>query len=171
MEYEDPKQGDTIFKCTLCNDAEFDTKQKLSVHQISCQKKNPEVKKRRKRIPFGVMKQRFIDVPNDDGFRYRVFNDNWRKEPGRVQRAKDAGYETVDHPQSGKPVGTNEDGTEIIGVLMRIPQEWFDEDQKAKEEQQDELMNQIYQGTYQQQKGDGRYVPKEGIKIETKLTP
>lgn len=171
MEYKDPEQGVTMFKCKICNEAEFDTNQKLSVHQVSCRKKNLEEKPRKKRIPFGVMKQRFIDVPTDDGHHYRVFNDNWRKEPGRVERAKQAGYETVDHPQSGKPVGTNEDGTEIVGVLMRIPQEWYEEDQKAKQGEQDKIMEQITQGTYQQQKGDGRYVPKEGINIETKLTP
>jgi len=82
-----------------------------------------------------------------------------------------AGYERVDHPESGRTVGTNEDGSEIKGVLMRIPEKWYKEDQDRKEENRRVMDDQIHAGTYKQKQGDGRYVPKEGIQIESKLTP
>src|SRR3972149_4824852 len=66
---------------------------------------------RKARVPFGAP-QRKLNCPDGDGFHYRVFNDNWRKEPGRVKRAKDAGYEPVEGYQQ-VPVGTNEDGSAI----------------------------------------------------------
>ena len=165
-----------VFKCDICNEAEFDTLQKLNAHKHFCQKKKDKEQeqtqedRRQERVPFGVPEQRFTDLP-DDGFHYRVFNDNWRKEPGRVQRAQRAGYEVVEHPQSGKTVGTNEDGTEIKGVLMRIPQELWEQDQAAKEGRRAVVDEQIYQGQHTARRGDGRYVPNEGIRMENKLTP
>lgn len=161
-------------KCQHCNEAEFDTAAQLRGHQMKCRPKQEtqqsepnQVAKRQERIPFGVPKLRFEDVPKNDSFHYRVFNDNWRKEPGRVQRALRAGYEVVEHHQSGQNVGTNDDGTEIKGVLMRIPQELWEQDQALKEESRGVVDAQIYRGKHTAQKGDGRYVPGEGIKIET----
>lgn len=163
----------TKHKCEHCGEAEFDTAMQLRGHQMKCRpQENQEVQedRRQERVPFGVPEQRFTDLP-DDGFHYRVFNDNWRKEPGRVQRAQRAGYEVVEHPQSGKTVGTNEDGTEIKGVLMRIPQELWEQDQAAKEGRRAVVDEQIYQGQHTARRGDGRYVPNEGIRMENKLTP
>ena len=89
-----------IFKCNQCG-AEFDTKQKLGAHKAHCDRKIEEQEARRKeRVPFGVPIQRFTDLPDTDRYHYRVFNDNWRKEPGRILRAKRAGYEECDHIQS-----------------------------------------------------------------------
>ena len=116
-----------LFKCDLCNEAEFDNLQKLNVHKVHCRKKTGKLE-RTERVPFGVPVKRF-NAPEEDGYVYRVFNDNWRKEPGRIERARMAGYETVPHERSGEAVGTNEDGSEITGVLMRIPKELYDEDQ------------------------------------------
>jgi hypothetical protein len=101
---------------------------------------------------------------------YRIFNDNWRKEPDRIARAKAAGYEVVDGYES-IAVGVNDDGTSINGVLMRIPIEWYNEDQKVKQKVNDQVDEEIRRGTLQEKKGDKRYIPKPGINIETKLTP
>jgi len=125
--------------------------------------------KRLPRVPFGSPKQRLTN-PGDPRFAYRVFNDNWRKEPDRVARAKAAGYEVV----SGYPdisVGTNDDGTAIKGVLMRIPKELYEEDQKAKQKEVDRVDQEIRRGQFQEKAGDKRYIPSPGINIEDKLTP
>ena len=154
------------FKCDLCNDAEFDSKQKLSVHKIHCKLKQNK-RERNERVPFGVPVQRF-NVPENDGFHYHVFNDNWRKEPGRIQRALNAGYEIVEHDRSGETAGTNDDGTEIKQVLMRIPQEIYDEDQAAKQAEVDKVDEQIYRGKFKAP--DKAYLPSGEIKHEVKLT-
>jgi len=84
---EEEKQVE-MFKCYICNESEFDSKQKLSVHQTHCKLKHPDRLERSTRVPFGVPEQRF-SIPKEDSekYHYHVFNDNWRKEPGRIQRA------------------------------------------------------------------------------------
>jgi len=134
IEYKDPKQGETKYKCANC-DAEFETEHQRRGHNMKC---------RPKRVPFGSPVKRMNCPDDDEKFHYRVFNDNWRKEPGRIQRAKNAGYEEVDHEITGMAVGTNDDGSEIKAVLMRIPKEWYDEDQAKKAEKLDEIDKQIY---------------------------
>lgn len=124
---------------------------------------------RKKRIPFGVPKQRLTN-PGDPNFHYRVFNDNWMKEPGRLQRAKDAGYEVVEG-YDPITVGTNEGGTEIKGVLMRIPKELYEEDQKSKQKEVDKVDAEIHRGRFQEKPEDKRYIPKDGIQIESKINP
>lgn len=117
---------------------------------------------RKERIPFGTPRRRF-NSPEGDGYHYRVFNDNWQKEPGRIIRALDAGYEKVEDFEL-LPVGTNDDGSPIKGVLMRIRKEFYEEDQDAKNKKLDETDAQILRGSVEGRVGhDGRYIPKEGI--------
>lgn len=166
-----------MFKCEYCGKDDFETQKQLAGHNMTCKPKHTERKvTRENRVPFGVMEQRFSDVPKNDGFKYHVFNDNWQKDPGRVERALNAGYERVEHVNSGKTVGTNDDGTQIKGVLMRIPKEWHEEDKAKREEKLLETENQITQGTHLRQKGDGRYIPRpggteQGTSITSKTTP
>ena len=156
-----------MFKCHICNESEFDSNQKLSVHQVHCKLKHPDRLERSTRVPFGTPVKRF-NTPEKDGFHYRVFNDNWKKEPGRIQRAMSAGYEVVEHERSGETSGTNEDGSEIKGVLMRIPQELYDQDQALKNLEMDKVDEQIHRGKF---KTEGpTYTPGGGIKTEVKLT-
>jgi len=155
-----------MHKCYICNEAEFDSKQKLSVHQTHCKLKHPDRVERSTRVPFGMPVKRF-NAPEEDGYVYRVFNDNWRKEPGRIQRARSAGYELVQHERSGESVGTNDDGSEIKGVLMRIPKELYDQDQALKQREIDKVDEQIYQGKF---KTEGpTYLPGGGIRTEVKI--
>ena len=125
---------------------------------------------RKKRIPFGAPRQKLEVLNQDPNYHYHRFNDNWRKEPDRIRRAMAAGYEKVegDDPVT---VGTNDDGTAIEGVLMRIPKEFYEEDRKAKEAELDRVDQEINRGSFQEKPGDKRYVPASGIHIETKLTP
>jgi len=105
---------------------------------------------RRQRIPFSGNRRR-LHVPDEDkdpNFEYRWINDD----PGRIEAAKKGGWETVSKGDTtvGDPdvttgntdlgsatslvVGKHESGAGKRAVLMRIPREWYDEDQAAKEE-------------------------------------
>ena len=128
-----------------------------------------EASDRKKRVTFGNATPRLPQASHPD-YVYRVFNDNWRREPNRILRAKNAGYEVVEGCDS-LPVGTNEDGSAVKGVLMRIPKEWYEEDQKKKQGVNDQVDKEIKAGHYQEKAEDLRYVPKDGIKIESKFTP
>jgi hypothetical protein len=99
--------------------------------------------RRPKRVPLGT--RNVLQYPEREGFKRRVVNDV----EDRVMRFKQAGYEIVqnsdlpggdpragDASQMGMPVAKNV-GNGVKGVLMEIPEDWYLEDQKAK---QDKLM-------------------------------
>jgi hypothetical protein len=128
---------------------------------------------RRDRIPFGSPEKKW-GCPLNDGYHYRVFNDNWAAKPGNIEAAQAAGYEFVEsnnEKEKPKVVGTNENGTAIKGYLMRIPQEIYDEDQKVKQKVVDRIDEQISAGSLQQGAGDNRYIPAMGIKISSDNRP
>jgi len=156
-----------MFKCHICNESEFPTKQQLGAHQGHCKLKHPDRLERSSRVPFGVPQRRFI-IPKEDQekYNYHIFNDNWKKEPGRVQRALAAGYELVEHERSGDNAGTNDDGSEIKQVLMRQPKEFYDKDKALKDEEMDKVDKQILSGKF---KTEGpMYSPGGGIRTEVK---
>ena len=169
MAFEIQEEEKEMFPCFICNEVQFDTKQKLGAHQGHCKLKHPDRLERSTRVPFGVPTQRFsISEEDKKKYHYHVFNDNWKKEPGRIQRAKAAGYELVEHDRSGATAGTNEDGSEIKGVLMRQPKEIYDADQALKQKEIDKVDEQIHQGKF---KTEGpTYFPGGGIKTEVKQT-
>jgi hypothetical protein len=161
-------------KCDVCNEYEGSERQVIS-HQIHCKKKNAEgtgsetpeprtreTADRKERIPFGAPQQK-LTAPDDDRYQYRYFNDGWAREPGRIQRALDAGYEVVEGKEP-VAVGTNDDGSPIKGILMKIPKEIYEEDQALKQKEVDRVDQAIMGGTLEQQAGDKRYIP-DGIKI------
>ena len=122
---------------------------------------------RKGRKPIGSPEKKW-NCPENDGYHYRVFNDDWITRPGNIQNALAAGYEFVEsdeEKQKPKIIGTNDNGTPIKGYLMRIPQEIFDEDQKEKQKVVDKIDHQIKTGSFQQGANDGRYIPPTGIKI------
>jgi hypothetical protein len=97
-------------------------------------------KKRPKRVPIGT--RNILKYPKRPGYRRRVVNDT----EDRIKIFKDAGYEIVqnkslptgdpragDASQMGMPVAKNVGGG-MKGVLMEIPEEWYVEDQKAKQD-------------------------------------
>jgi len=148
--------------CEVCGDYKG-TEAQVRAHGYHCKRKLKErvengeivipkisdadkkVSARKERIPFGSPEQKW-GPREKDGFHYRVFNDNWRKEPGRVQRAIAAGYEVVDDEKSGGNVGTNDDGSEIKGILMRKPMEFHEEDMAKREEKLKEIDKQLHGG-------------------------
>lgn len=133
----------------------------MKTHKARERSDNPS-KDREERVPMGLPEKK-LSCPSDDGFHYHVFNDNWQKEPGRIQRALRGGYEIVENYEP-VPVGTNDDGSGIIGILMKLSHEFYDEDQKAKQKEVDKVDKQIMAGTLQAGADDKRYSPA-GIRI------
>lgn len=99
---------------------------------------------RENRKPFGSVDQK-LAWPVRPGYHQHWFNDD----PGRVFAAKEAGYDHVqDH--SGRPVsrvvGVAAGGGPLLGYLMEIPQEWYEEDIARQQAIVDEKMNSIKRG-------------------------
>ena len=135
--------------CEICGTYKYTTDAQIRGHKYHCQKNSDKPKEtaRKERIPFGSPEMKW-GPREEDGFHYRVFNDNWKKEPGRVKRAMAAGYEVVEDDRSGGNVGTNDDGSEIKGVLMRIPEKWYKEDRGKKARELDKIDEQIHGGKF-----------------------
>ncbi len=121
-------------------------------------------KRRRERKPFGSSLQKLAYAPRE-GYYRRWFNDI----PGRVQKAKDAGFEHVNDPLTGKPesrvVGVQEGGAALYAYLMETPQEWHDEDMADEQKKVDDMERSIKEGRVNIKPGDNRYIPGQGINI------
>lgn len=95
-----------------------------------------EAKGRAQRTPLGV-RQAKLAAEIEEGYVGRWVNDD----PGRIQRALSAGYEHVEAKANGQgraakqkqQVGTHPDGSPKYAYLMKIRQEFYDEDQAMKE--------------------------------------
>ena len=104
--------------------------------------KDPIVKApvgRKRRTP--LMRKNVLNYEDKDpNFVYRFVNDR----PGRVQEFLDMGYEHVDHGKVGdsRVDKRSADGSRTQvhvgqgdqGFLMRIPKEFYEEDQKVKQD-------------------------------------
>lgn len=109
---------------------------------------------RKTRVPVGVPTLN-LDYPTRDGYCRRVVCDRhgrldkfikagWRfvgedeleSKPGSALKINTR--ETIDG-SVGQVVGTHKDNTQMMGYLMEIPEELYDEDQAAKMEQLDAL--------------------------------
>lgn len=115
----------------------------------------------RERVPVGVRGGRLThDKANEDPNKvYRWVND----EPGRVARFERGGYAKVD--VGGSPV-TEHAGGGQTAYLMAIDRHLYEEDQRAKLEPVRAVEAAIKSGRHEQQQGDGRYVPRDGIDVE-----
>lgn len=80
----------------------------------------------------------------EPGYFYRVFNANTPADAARIEEYKELGYEVVQHPldlvdRTANTVSTLgatanvHTGGGTKGLVMRIPQDYYDEDQKAKQ--------------------------------------
>ena len=100
----------------------------------------------RKRIPISVRNVLKWDKI-EEGYRYRFVNDI----ENRIVQFKDAGYEAVASPDvvgdqrspgDPSPLASHVEksvGGGIKGVLMRIRTEWYEEDQRAKQSEIDDV--------------------------------
>lgn len=118
------------------------------------------------------------------GYHLHIFND----EPGRIQTAIDGGWEFVtpdevggvkDSVTSGNTdlgdkvrflVGTSEKGDGLYAYLLKIKQEWYDEDQAEIQKRNDRVDDAIRGGVNVASgtSAEGFYTPKGGISYKTK---
>ena len=131
---------------------------------------------RKKRIPFGVP-HRKLAFTGRQGYKRRVINDVG----DRINRALEGGYTLVekegakfldpdtsnrnDSLNNSVSKTVNSDGTK--GYLMEIPIAYYAADQKAKQDRINQTEDALRVGADAHGKPgkQGRYVPKEGIKI------
>lgn len=106
---------------------------------------NQTIKPRAKRIPVGGARNVLTIANRDPNYFYRWVLDT----PGRLEKFREGGYEEVrDQMEVGDPtvdrssqlgsVVTLVRGLQTL-VLMRIPMEWYREDQDAKQDEIDAL--------------------------------
>lgn len=116
------------------------------------------------------------------GYHLHIFNDI----AGRIQTALDAGYEFVAPSEVGGVsvnvtdrntdlgdkvrflVGRTETGEPMYAYLLKIRQDWYEEDQAALEQRNMLIDEAIRSGknTKAGTNSDGFYVPREGIKYK-----
>lgn len=121
---------------------------------------------RRERTPLGAPRPKMGAKPIP-GHQQRWVNDDGT----RLMDAQNAGYEYVTDERGRKisrPVGSGENGKPMTAHLMKIPDEFYEEDQAAKQAELDKIDNSIKRGGIKgadQQDANGFYVPNEGINI------
>lgn len=129
-----------------------------------------------RRVPLGGPKLK-MGAQIRKGYVGRWFNDDG----SRIQQAQQAGYAFVEDPHAapnaddvGSRVsmfvgGMNNRGEPRRAFLMEQREDFYKEDQAAKQAAQDELMNSIRRG---KPEGEGKarenmqYVPNRGIKVD-----
>lgn len=115
------------------------------------------------REPFGATEQQ-LAWPVRPNFRRYWFADN----PGRVARAKRAGYTHVIDPDTGQPLSRVTDRVEGRGrssYLMEIPIEWYQADMSRQAAELARRLDDIRTGTAGPGADDNRYVPQQGISM------
>jgi len=170
------------YNCKKCGE-EFEELNKFKGHNLKCKVKE-EVKNRLRdgetRIPLGVARRKLSYDNQDPNFSYRVIH-NRPGRPNRVNEAIKAGYDFVEGNEfMGDPdvsnemtsstdsrithvVGEGDNGKPLIGYLMRIPMEFYKEDQAEKMKRIDETEKAILRGIDAQGKpgAGGRYLPTD----------
>lgn len=114
------------------------------VHNETVRQQTAQQTKKRKRIPVDGRDRNILTIEGKEpGFHYCIVNDSRRN----LQEYQEAGYEFVTHPVTigdekvtasrdkdgkvSKIVGTDQQGKPIRAYLMRIKQEWYNEDMEA----------------------------------------
>ncbi len=119
------------------------------------------------RVPLGSAQTK-LGLPPHPGYHRHWFNDSG----GRIHDALRAGYTHIEERLDGRDmklsrrVGVNEDGTPLMAYAMEIRQEFYEEDQAAKQAGIDETEASITRDVAPE---EGAYRPNEGasIQIET----
>ena len=130
---------------------------------------------RDKRVPLGRQVTKLNVEGKNPNRVYRHVNDDG----GRLQQAQSGGYrfESDDSLKMGEGedpnvdigsaicqrVGTKVDGTALMGYLMSIDKDWYNEDQAEKMAKIDELDKRIQRGENENTLGQHGYIPDDGI--------
>lgn len=133
-----------------------------------------EVRARAKRKPYGVPVSKLSVANNIEGHYMRWINDV----PGQIARAQESGFEFVTPEEVGREsrdenrvvelVGTHKDGSPMLGYLMKIKQEWHEEDRQVITDHLDKIDEAIRGGKVNASPADNRYVPPGGISYKNK---
>ncbi len=130
-------------------------------------------KGRKPRVPFGAHRTKLQVESTIPGYHLLLFND----QDGRIQRAERGGYEYVmsdEVPELGEgelhqknsdlnskvSKIVSRDGSELRAFLMKIKQEWYDEDQKVKQKRNDKVDEEMRQGKPGGNVVENQYVPE-----------
>jgi hypothetical protein len=118
------------------------------------------------RIPLGTPNAK-LSAPKRAGYVRRWINDM----NGRIQAAERAGYAKVEEKgvECVRRVGTLEGGHPLNAHLMEIRQEFYDEDQRAKQARVDEVDAVIKGGKPQGVAPEDQsrfYTPSEGVSLK-----
>ena len=136
----------------------------------------------RKRNSFNGTEGKLTIQHKIDGFHLHIFNDS----PGRIQTALDGGYVFVTPEEIGGVkenvvsrntdlgdkvrflVGRVDSGEALYAYLMKIKQEWYEEDQMTMQDKNNLVDEAIRNGSNPKDGNtfEGSYVPKEGIKYK-----
>jgi len=144
-------------------------------------RKEGERPSRKRRGVFNGMRQKLQVLGDLPGFHLCWINDI----PGMIAQARDGGYEfvadneiemannnvvdrnTSEGTQVKVLVGTNEDNSPMFAYLMKIRNDYYEEDQKDQQEYNDKIDTQIRGGNIDGKVGvNGRYIPSTGITIK-----
>lgn len=115
------------------------------------------------RVPFGSQEQTLAYTPRP-GYRPYWFSDI----PGRIARAKRAGYAHVPDPDTGEVMSRitdRADGRGRASYLMEIPIQWYQEDMARQAGELERRLHDIRQGKAGPGAEDHRYIPQQGITI------
>lgn len=138
----------------------------------------------RVRNPFNGTKAKLTVNKQIPGYHLHIFND----EPGRIQTALAGGWEFVSPEEVGGVgervtsvntdlgdkvrylVGADEKGDGSYAYLLKIKEDWWQEDQQALQERNDLVDDAIRSGTNAKAgtSSEGFYTPREGIKYQTR---
>lgn len=121
-------------------------------------------RQRVKRKPFGSLDQQ-LAYPARENYHRHWFNDVGN----RIARAGEAGYEHVkdkDNKNVSHVVGTADGGGPLRAFLMEIPEEWYQEDMRAQQDDIDDKESAIKRGELNKAEGSHSYVPSQGISIK-----
>lgn len=117
------------------------------------------------RRPFGSQSQK-LAYEARAGYHRHWFNEI----PGRIDDAITAGYTHVEDKDGKKVcrvVGVNQAGGSLTSYLMEIPEEWYQEDMARQQKAIDDMDDAIRRGKVEEQPGDNRYIPSQGIQIRS----
>ena len=134
----------------------------------------------RKRNVFNGTEGKLTIEHQIEGYHLHIFNDS----PGRIASAQSGGYEFVSPDEVGGTrenvvsrntdvgdkvrflVGRSEDGKEPqYAYLMKVKQEWYEEDQQAVQAKVNATDDAIRNGKASSESTEGFYTPKNGIKM------
>lgn len=128
---------------------------------------------RPKRVPFGVPRTKLGVNLYIQGYHLFWCNDT----ENRIAEAQAGGYEFVAPKEIGEVredsqvkrlVGTDKHGSPLYAYLLKIKQEWHEEDKSQLAALDDQFENAIRRGKLFEQAGDARY--DGGIKFRTNRT-